>query len=111
MSAVALGGGSDQFVERGPKLLGDPGDGAGEFGYDVAQSAAGNTALIGTGEGVWVLSRSGSAWTRQGKRLTGSGAAAGGEFGLSVALSAAGNTSLVGGPIDPVAGAAWVFHR
>ena len=86
-------------------------EGAGEsgealFGWSVALSADGNTALVGgdTGGQAWVFTRSGEAWI-QGETLTGGGA---GGSRSSVALSADGNTALIGGEgID----AAWVFTR
>jgi hypothetical protein len=101
--------------------------GEGEFGYSVALSADGDTALIGApadngGAGVlsaykgigaaWVFTRSGSTWTQQGEKLTGGGETGEGGFGHSVALSADGNTALIGGPRDNgTRGAAWVFTR
>ncbi len=98
--------------------------GEGEFGYSVALSADGNTALIG-GPGdnggaannggvgaVWVFTRSGSTWTQQGEKLTGTGEIGKGEFGTSVALSEDGDTAMIGGPADNGgAGAVWVFTR
>ncbi|MGA2163451.1 MAG: hypothetical protein ABSH36_03170 [Solirubrobacteraceae bacterium] len=98
--------------------------GEGAFGYSVALSADGDTALIGapddnggaTNEGgvgaVWVFARSGSSWTQQGEKLTGTGETGKGEFGKSVALSADGHTAMIGGPADNGgAGAIWVFAR
>ncbi|HXB65535.1 MAG TPA: hypothetical protein VNV42_11745 [Solirubrobacteraceae bacterium] len=98
--------------------------GEGAFGYSVALSADGDTALIG-GPGdnggaannggvgaVWVFTRSGSTWTQQGEKLTGTGENGKGEFGKSVVLSADGDTALIGGPADNGGtGAAWVFTR
>ncbi len=63
------------------------GIGTGRFGYSVALSADGNTALIGgryesSGAGAaWVFTRSGSTWTQQGGKLVGTGHAGAGEFG------------------------------
>jgi hypothetical protein len=98
--------------------------GEGDFGYSVALSADGDTALIGgpgdnggaTNEGgvgaVWVFTRSGSTWTQQGEKLTGTGESGKGEFGKSVALSADGDTALIGGSADNGGvGAAWAFTR
>jgi hypothetical protein len=98
--------------------------GEGDFGYSVALSADGDTALIGgpgdnggaTNEGgvgaVWVFTRSGSTWTQQGEKLTGTGEIGKGAFGESVVLSADGATALIGGSADNGgAGAAWVFTR
>ncbi len=92
--------------------------GEGQFGYSVALSADGDTALIGAPRdnyyvgAVWVFTRSGSTWTQQGDKLTGAGESGEGEFGKNVVLSADGNTALIGGPGDSSgAGAAWVFTR
>ena len=75
------------------------------FGYSVALSADGNTALIGAydktignnyEQGVaYVFTRSGSTWSQQ-QELTASDGAAKMHFGYSVALSADGNTALIG---------------
>ena len=87
-----------------------------EFGYSVALSSDGNTALIG-GPGLaiageaWVFTRSGSTWTQQ-TTLTPSDATGNGSFGWTVALASDGNTALIGGPGDNSnKGAAWVFTR
>jgi FG-GAP repeat len=105
-----------KLTGSGETLSGEPN----EFGFSVALSAGGNTALIGDpGDNsigaAWVFTRSRSGWTEQGKKLIGSGSGQGGAayFGSSVALSADGNTALIGGPEgngDHV-GAAWVFTR
>ncbi|HTU78379.1 MAG TPA: IPT/TIG domain-containing protein [Solirubrobacteraceae bacterium] len=94
------------------------------FGYNVALSADGDTALVGTraaAGGVWVFTRSGSEWTQQGQPLKIEEEEDGKEeceetgecgFERSVALSADGNTALIGGPYDHDGrGAAWVFTR
>ena len=67
------------------------------FGFSVALSADGNTALIGALDSNTVLAytRSGSTWTDEGPVE-----ANGVSCGQSVALSAAGNTALVGCPGD-----------
>jgi hypothetical protein len=108
----------DPFVQQGEKLTGGGESGKGLFGFGVALSSDGNTALIGgyaddaTRGAAWVFTRSGSTWTQQGEKLTGSGETGKGYFGLSVALSSDGNTALIGGPEDnATAGAAWVFTR
>jgi FG-GAP repeat len=87
-----------------------------EFGFSVALSANGNTALIGTrgqeaevGNAAWIFTRSGTTWTRQ-TELVPDDASGSATFGYSVALSANGKTALVGGIADNAdAGAAWVF--
>ena len=92
--------------------------GEGEFGYSVALSADGDTALIGAPRdnyydgAAWVFTRSGSTWTQQREKLIGTGENGEGEFGKSVVLSADGDTALIGGPHDNgSSGAAWVFTR
>ena len=107
-----------EWTQQGEKLTGGGESGEGEFGYSVALSADGNTALIGGagdngGRGAaWVFTRSGSGWTQQGEKLTGAEESGKGVFGYSVALSAEGNTALIGGPHDDKSvGAAWVFTR
>jgi hypothetical protein len=111
------------WEQQGAKLTGgDEESGEGEFGWSVALSAEGGTALIGgrkDDEGVgaaWVFTRVGSGagatWTQQGAKLTGGEESGVGEFGQSVALSAEGDTALIGGFHDGAgAGAAWVFTR
>jgi hypothetical protein len=105
------------WTQQGPKLTGSDESGNGWFGWSVALSGDGNTALIGgpadndTGA-AWVFTRSGSSWSQQGSKLTGSGRSGSGLFGWSVALSRDGSTALIGGPADNQAmGAAWVFSR
>ncbi len=116
----------DPMIQQGKKLTGTGAIGTGRFGYTVALSADGNTALIGgnyfnIGAGAaWVFTRSGGTWAQQGGKLVGTGhvgegefAHVGeGEFGTSVALSGDGDTALIGGPADNEdVGAAWVFTR
>jgi len=93
------------------------------FGYSVALSADGNTALVGdpldNGEvgAAWVFTRSGPTWSQQGEKLTGNETGEEALFGFSVALSGDGNTAMIGGPHDgSVAGrwpygAVWTFKR
>jgi IPT/TIG domain/FG-GAP repeat len=108
----------DPFVQQGEPLTADDEVGEGAFGYSVALSADGNTALIG-GPGdhgsqgaAWVFTRSGQTWTQQGGKLTPREEQGEGGFGSSVALSADGNTALIGGATDDNGlGAAWVFIR
>jgi hypothetical protein len=108
------------WTQQGEKLTGAGEEGGeGRFGFSVALSGEGETALVGgrsdhEGAGAaWVFTRSDSAWTQQGAKLTAVGEeSAKGEVGFSVALSADGDTALVGAPRnDGYAGAAWVFTR
>ena len=102
-----------------------PAHGAGgdSFGYSVALSGDGNTALVGAPgteiEGkleagaAYLYARSAAGWTRQ-QVLTASDGSAVSHFGWSVALSGDGTAALVGAPPKAVggkeyAGAAYVF--
>ncbi|MCU0658544.1 MAG: FG-GAP repeat protein [Polyangiaceae bacterium] len=94
------------------------------FGYSVALSSDGNTALIGASEesdgdtgfngAAYVFTRTAGVWTQQQKILAADKATFN-YFGYSVALSFDGNTALIGaiwgddGPSD--IGAAYVFTR
>jgi len=107
------------WEQQGPKLTGTGEAGAGHFGFGVALSSDGNTALIGGGGdnlergAVWVFTRSGTTWEQQGAKLTvGTEEKGKGHLGFRVALSTDGNTALVGAPGDTTdVGAAWVFTR
>jgi hypothetical protein len=111
------------WTQRVEKLTGSGESASGVFGFSVALSSDGNTALVG-GVGddehlgaAWVFTRSGSTWTQRGEKLTGGGEIGAGYFGRSVALSANGNTALIGGPGElaipgeAAIGAAWLFRR
>ncbi len=110
-------------TQQAKLLAADKGDGD-VFGYSVALSGDGNTALVGAyseddGEianngAAYVFIRSGSVWTQQAKLLA-ADKAGDDYFGASVSLSSDGNTALVGANgkddngID--SGAAYVFTR
>ena len=105
------------------KLAGSTETAKAGFGFSVALSADGNTAIVGapaqgapgTATGAaWVFTRSGSSWAQQAELpATGeSGSYLSLEFGTSVALSSDGSTALVGSPSNASdAGAVWVFTR
>ncbi|MBV9945212.1 MAG: hypothetical protein JO262_24020, partial [Solirubrobacterales bacterium] len=106
------------WTQQGAKLTGSGESGTGAFGWSVALSGDGNTALIGGPVdnsllgAAWVFTRSGSTWTQQDSKLTAAGESGPGAFGWSVALSAEGNSALIGGPSDgSFVGAAWAFTR
>jgi phosphodiesterase/alkaline phosphatase D-like protein len=110
----------EKLAAKASEEIGEEGSaGKGAFGYSVALSSEGNTALIGGPPDLavgaaWVFTRSGTTWTQQGAKLTPkNGEEIGaGEFGSSVALSANGSTALIGGFRDNGdVGAAWVFTR
>ena len=88
--------------------------GGDEFGYSVAISGSGSTAVVGApqrgGPGAaYVFVRSGTAWSQQAK-LTASDARGPVSFGRSVAIS--GSTVVVGAPNKSGGdGAAYVFVR
>jgi hypothetical protein len=117
------------WKRQGTKLAPSDESGRGNFGWSVALSWDGSTALIGgpsdtpgsdsagnaTNVGAaWIFTRSGSAWKQQGAKITGPGGVVPG-FGRTVALSADGGTALIGGDQDggaPVfSGAVWTFSR
>ena len=117
-------GSNGVWTQEGGKLVGTGAVSPPYFGYSVALSADGDTAIVGGtedtnngGQGAaWVFTRSGGVWTQQGSKLFGTGAVGSAEQGYSVALSADGDTAIVGGPFDnrlgpSYAGAAWVFTR
>jgi len=125
----------DPLFHQGEQLAIAGEEGEGHFGFSVALSADGSTALVGAPRdhekgAVWAFSRSGSTWTQQGPKLTISAEPGeGGEdqcveeageepepgecaFGASVALSADGDTALIGDPSASArSGTAWVFAR
>jgi hypothetical protein len=107
---------------------GSDGEGSGAFGYAVALSGDGTTALIGAdgddnGIGAaWVFTLTAGVWSQQGAKLVGdctssctgpngTGESGGAEFGRSVALSSDGNTALISAPAENNMWAAWVFTR
>jgi hypothetical protein len=107
------------WTQQGKKLTGGGESGEGQFGFSVALSGDGNTALIGgytdnaNNGAAWVFTRSGTSWTQQGAKLTGgTEESVGGRLGHGVGLSADGNTALVGAYFDEGQhGAAFVFVR
>ncbi len=106
------------WVQLGSKITGTGGVGIATFGYSVALSADGNTAVIGgfadnsnTGA-TWFFSRSGGLWTQQGSKTVGTGAIGAAAQGADVAISADGNTAMVNGLNDNGGiGAVWVYTR
>jgi len=106
------------WTQQGPKLTGGEESGLGGFGWSVALSGDGDTALIGgqrdseQAGAAWVFTRSGATWARQGPKLAAAGEQGAALFGHSVALSEAGDEALIGGPRDHGGfGAAWVYAR
>lgn len=115
-----------RWVQQGAKLRPTGEIGQAEFGYAVAISADGATALVGAPDdsrpknyhyndgygAAWVFRRSGATWTQDADKLRGSGETSTGLFGGAVALAANGRTLLVGAPnAHDGRGAAWIFVR
>jgi hypothetical protein len=105
------------WTQQGEKLTSGT-TGIGFFGWGVALSGEGDTALIGewgleNGVGAaWVFTRSGSTWSKQGGPLSAGAESGLSWFGYSTALSANGDTALVGAPhAYGYAGGGWVFTR
>jgi hypothetical protein len=108
------------WKQQGTKLVGAEEAGEARFGYSVALSQDGTTALVGgrrdnEGDGAaWLFARpaSGEQWSQQGAKITGGVPKGGGEFGYSVALSADGGSALIGAPHENEGiGAGWLFAR
>ena len=121
---VVVGSVQAELVQQ--QTITQSGGAAGDlFGYTVALSSDGDTAVVGAyaddvgsngNQGsATVFTRSGSVWTQQ-QIITQSGGAAGDFFGYSVALSSDGDTAIVGAYSDDVGGftnqgSATVFTR
>ena len=110
---------SAQFTQQGQKLTGNDTVGQSTYGFSVALSADGNTAITGGPDdnsqigAAWVYTRINGVWTQQGQKLTGNDAIGPAiDQGISVAISNDGNTAIVGGPNDNHGvGAAWIYTR
>ncbi len=110
-AAWAYAGSGSEWIQQGLKLTAGGASGEAEFGYGVALSADGGTALIGgprydnsSGHAgaAWVFARAGSSTLSLEQTLTtpkehGRGR---GRFGAAVALSAGGEAALLGAPND-----------
>ena len=105
------------------KLVANDGASIDWFGYSVAISSDGNTAIVGAHYGsngkdtksgsAYVYTRSGSTWNEQAKLLASDGASYD-YFGVSVSISGDGNTAIVGAYADDnkngdSAGSAYIF--
>ena len=106
------------WSRQGEALTGPAGSALSWFGYSVALSGDGDTALIGAPHAdgyagdASVFSRTGSTWSTQGTPLSGAEEDGEGELGYSAALSRDGATALLGGRVDDgFHGAAWAFRR
>jgi hypothetical protein len=82
------------------------------FGWSIAISGDGNTAIVGAfgANSAYIFTRSGTSWSEQQKIQ-----AASDLFGRSVSMSDDGNTAIVGAPYDDTgvtnAGSAYIFTR
>jgi FG-GAP repeat len=130
---VALIGGEDAmwlferagntWVERGARLRSseDPVTNPGHFGWSVALSADGNTAVTGAsalgernGGAAWILRRSGATWEQQRINDPNGERTREVSFGDNVAISGVGTTALISAPgewtrMPAGGGAAWAF--
>ncbi len=111
---------SNVWTQQGPKLVPTGIIGAlGYFGYSVALSASGNTALIGAqgdngyAGAAYVFTRTGVAWSNPSGKLNGIGGIGVVQyFGSSIAISGDGNTVAVGAYGDSnYIGALYFFAR
>ncbi len=120
------------IIREGPswvfqqKLVSPPMPDSDLFGYSVALSADGNTALVGARGSAgpialqvpgaaFVFTRSDGNWSQQAV-LTATARAVGDFFGISVALSDSGNTAMIGAYGDDIGasanqGSVYVFER
>lgn len=115
----------NRWVQQGKKITTPSSAGRGNFGWSVAISGDGSTALVGSPSSsddngaAWLYRRSGSKWARVGTRIFFAQADKpvrrfGSWFGWSVALSRDGSTGIIGAPLEPAnnrAGAAYVIER
>jgi FG-GAP repeat len=117
--AFTRSGFGQPYTLQGSKLTASGEVGEGQFGFTVALSSDGDTALIGAPEdnshkgAVSVFTRPsfGSNYSPQ-EELTPIGGLRSPKFGESLALSSDGNTALISGPYDNEEhGAVWVFTR
>ncbi|NJO65655.1 MAG: PKD domain-containing protein [Richelia sp. RM2_1_2] len=105
------------------KLLAGDAQAGDSFGYSVAISSDGTTAIVGSRDedtggsnagSAYIFTRTGGTWTQQ-QKIQASDAQAGDFFGYSVAISDDGNTVIVGATGEDTtaigAGAAYVFTR
>jgi hypothetical protein len=105
-----------EWKQQGSKLTGAHAIEMPVFGYSVALSADGTTALIGGVDddeikgAAWAFTDAAGTWTEREKLIGGEESEGEVTFGLSVALSGEGTTALIGGPADHNnIGAAWAF--
>jgi hypothetical protein len=105
------------------KLVAADGAASDYFGWSVAISSDGNTAIIGAyldddkgsnSGSAYIFTRAGTTWSQQAKLVAADGAASD-YFGNSVAISSDGNTAIIGAHGDDDkgtnSGSAYVFTR
>jgi IPT/TIG domain/FG-GAP repeat len=104
------------WSQPGTELEGEGESAEARFGFSVALSGDGATALVGArdndgGKGAaWVFARSGATWSEQGPPVVGGGESEEG-FGASVALTDQGTSGLIGATYSEGAhGTAWLFE-
>ncbi len=104
-----------QWAEQKPTLNG-PADENELFGFSVALSPEGDTAVVGAPRGkagvgeAWLYERLGLGWGSSATELEGRGEEGKARFGRSVAASAGGEVELIGAPGNGGReGSAWAF--
>lgn len=115
----------NRWAQQGRKLTPPSSAGRGNFGWAVAMSGDGSTALVGAPAvsdddgAAWLYQWSGSKWGQVGGRIFFAQADRpvrhfGSWFGFGVALSYDGSAGIIGAPLEPAnnrAGAAYIIER
>lgn len=98
-----------RWAQNGAKLTDPANRKDAEFGYQVAISSDGSTALI-IGSAPWIYTRAGTRWAKGPTKLTLAHGRSG--FATGGTLSADGNIALIGDvDANGFKGAAWIFVR
>lgn len=96
------------WAPQGAKLTGGEASGPTEFGYSIALSGDGASAVIGGPRdgkdvgAVWRFAHTGMTWAQAGEKFAPSATGAKGRFGTSVALASTSGVTLVGAPLNNV---------
>jgi len=123
-SSIGMNADAERGLIQQAKLIAADGGGGDFFGYSVALSLDGNTAIAGVYDAdvgghanqgaAYVFTRSGATWSQQAK-LTAADGDTDDQFGSSVALSSDGNTVIAGAEAtvggNANQGAVYVFTR
>ena len=109
---------SAQFTQQGQKLTGNDAVGQSTYGFSVALSADGNTAIAGGPDdnsrvgAAWVYTRIGGVWSQQGRSAGNDAVGPASTKAFPSRCLLTGTPRIVGGPNDNHGvGAAWVYTR